>query len=112
MSRMVESRDPYTAGHERRVAELATAIGAEMGMAGEQLDALRLAGTIHDIGKIAVPAEILSKPGRLSEIEFSSSRRTRRPASRSSRTSTSGLRWPRWCCSTTSASTAPAIRGG
>ena len=71
MSRMVESRDPYTAGHERRVGELATAIGAEMGMAGTQLDALRLAGTIHDIGKIAVPAEILSKPGRLSAIEFS-----------------------------------------
>ena len=71
MSRMVESRDPYTAGHERRVAELATAIGAELGMAGAQLDALRIAGTIHDVGKIAVPAEILSKPGRLSEIEFS-----------------------------------------
>ena len=71
MSRMVESRDPYTAGHERRVAELATAIGAEMGLNGEQLDALRLAGTVHDIGKIAVPAEILSRPGRLSEAEFS-----------------------------------------
>jgi PAS domain S-box-containing protein len=70
MSRMVESRDPYTAGHERRVGELATAIGAQMGMKGEQLNALRLAGTIHDIGKIAVPAEILSKPGRLSEMEF------------------------------------------
>jgi putative nucleotidyltransferase with HDIG domain len=71
MSHMVESRDPYTAGHERRVAELAVAIGAEMGLADEQLNALRLAGTIHDIGKIAVPAEILSRPGRLSEIEFS-----------------------------------------
>ena len=71
MSHMVESRDPYTAGHERRVGELATAIGTEMGMAGRKLDALGLAGVIHDIGKIAVPAEILSKPGRLSEIEFS-----------------------------------------
>ena len=71
MSRMVESRDPYTAGHERRVGELATAIGTEMGMAGADLDGLRLAGTVHDIGKIAVPAEILSKPGRLSEFEFS-----------------------------------------
>ncbi len=70
MSHMVESRDPYTAGHERRVGELATAIGAEMGMTGEELGALRLAGTIHDVGKIAVPAEILSKPGRLSTIEF------------------------------------------
>jgi PAS domain S-box-containing protein len=71
MSHMVESRDPYTAGHERRVAELAAAIGAEMGMAGQELDTLRLAGTIHDIGKIGVPAEILSKPGRLSDVEFS-----------------------------------------
>ena len=70
MSRMVESRDPYTAGHERRVGELATAIGAQMGMKGDQLNALRLAGTVHDIGKIAVPAEILSKPGRLSKFAF------------------------------------------
>ena len=70
MSRMVESRDPYTAGHERRVAELAAAIGADMGMTVDELDALRLAATIHDIGKIAVPAEILSKPGRLSTMEF------------------------------------------
>jgi PAS domain S-box-containing protein len=70
MSHMVESRDPYTAGHERRVAELATAIGAELAMAGAELDALRLAATIHDIGKIAVPAEILSKPGLLSDLEF------------------------------------------
>jgi PAS domain S-box-containing protein len=71
MSRVVETRDPYTAGHERRVAELAVAIGKEVGMAVEQLDALRLAGTIHDVGKIAVPAEILAKPGSLSEVEFS-----------------------------------------
>ena len=71
MSHMVESRDPYTAGHERRVGELATAIGVEMGLADADLDALHLAGTIHDIGKIGVPAEILSKPGPLSEIEFS-----------------------------------------
>ena len=71
MSRMVESRDPYTAGHERRVAELAAAIGTAVGMESEQLEALRLAATIHDVGKIAVPAEILSKPGQLSETEFS-----------------------------------------
>jgi PAS domain S-box-containing protein/putative nucleotidyltransferase with HDIG domain len=70
MSHVVETRDPYTAGHERRVSELATVIAAEMGMEGEELDALRLAGLIHDIGKIAVPAEILSKPGRLSAVEF------------------------------------------
>ena len=70
MSRVVETRDPYTAGHERRVAELATAIAADLGMEGEALTALRLGGLIHDIGKIAVPAEILAKPGRLSEVEF------------------------------------------
>ena len=70
MSHVVEMRDPYTAGHERRVAELAAAIAAEMGFAGEELEALRLAALIHDIGKIAVPAEILAKPGRLSDVEF------------------------------------------
>src|SRR5450756_968866 len=70
MSHVVETRDPYTAGHERRVAELATAIAGEVGMDGEELTALRHAGLIHDIGKIAVPAEILAKPGRLSEVEF------------------------------------------
>ncbi len=71
MSHLVESRDPYTAGHERRVAALATAIAVELGMTGEDLAALRLAATIHDVGKIAVPAEILAKPGLLSEVEFS-----------------------------------------
>ena len=70
MSNVVETRDPYTAGHERRVSELATAIAAEMGINGEALVALRLGGLIHDIGKIAVPAEILSKPGLLSEVEL------------------------------------------
>ena len=70
ISLVVETRDPYTAGHERRVSELATAIAAEMGMEGEALTALRLGGLIHDVGKIAVPAEILSRPGRLSEVEF------------------------------------------
>jgi PAS domain S-box-containing protein/putative nucleotidyltransferase with HDIG domain len=71
IGKIVESRDPYTAGHELRVTELAVAIGAEMGMDGEELEGLRLAGLLHDIGKIAVPAEILSKPGRLSPVEFS-----------------------------------------
>jgi PAS domain S-box-containing protein/putative nucleotidyltransferase with HDIG domain len=70
MSNVVETRDPYTAGHERRVAELAAAIAAEMGMDGEAREGLRLAGLIHDVGKIAVPAEILARPGRLSEVEF------------------------------------------
>jgi putative nucleotidyltransferase with HDIG domain len=70
MGHVVESRDPYTAGHERSVAELAEAIAAALGMDEEEVDGVRLAGLIHDIGKIAVPAEILSKPGRLSAVEF------------------------------------------
>jgi len=70
LSLVVETRDPYTAGHERRVSELATAIAVDMGIDGDALDALRLGGLIHDVGKVAVPAEILSKPGRLSEVEL------------------------------------------
>jgi PAS domain S-box-containing protein/putative nucleotidyltransferase with HDIG domain len=70
MSNVVESRDPYTAGHERRVAELATAIGERMGLPADRLEALRWAALIHDIGKVAVPAEILAKPGRLSTVEL------------------------------------------
>ena len=70
MSHVVEMRDPYTAGHERRVSELCAAIGRELGLENEIIEGLRLAGLIHDIGKIAVPAEILAKPGRLSAVEF------------------------------------------
>ncbi|MDF9409106.1 MAG: Cyclic di-GMP phosphodiesterase response regulator RpfG [Pelotomaculum sp. PtaB.Bin013] len=67
---MIEMRDPYTAGHERRVAKLATAIANEMGLSKEQIDEIRMAGFLHDIGKIVVPAEILCKPGCLNENEF------------------------------------------
>jgi HD-GYP domain-containing protein (c-di-GMP phosphodiesterase class II)/PAS domain-containing protein len=67
---MVELRDPYTAGHERRVSQLACTIGQEMGLPERQVEGLRVIGYLHDIGKIAVPAEILSKPTRLSDIEF------------------------------------------
>ena len=70
LSALTEKRDPYTAGHQRRVADLARAIGREMGLAVDRVEGLRLAGTIHDMGKIAVPSEILSKPTRLTEIEF------------------------------------------
>lgn len=70
ISRAVESRDPYTAGHQRRVADLARSIGTAMGCGPEVVDAIRLAAEIHDIGKIAVPTEILSKPGRLTPAEF------------------------------------------
>ncbi|MFQ5812017.1 MAG: HD domain-containing phosphohydrolase [Anaerolineae bacterium] len=67
----VEMRDPYTAGHQRRVAQLACAVANGMGLPEEQIEGIRMAGLIHDIGKLNVPAEILSKPGRLSEIELS-----------------------------------------
>jgi PAS domain S-box-containing protein len=66
----VEARDPYTAGHQRRVGELATAIAREMDLPEEQINGIHLAAIIHDLGKIHIPAEILSKPGKLSDIEF------------------------------------------
>jgi PAS domain S-box-containing protein len=65
-----EMRDPYTAGHERRVAEIAVAIGAELGFDKRRQEGLRVAGYLHDIGKIMIPSEILSKPGKLSSAEF------------------------------------------
>lgn len=73
--KMVESRDPYTAGHQENVAELAVAIGQELGMAPEELEIVRMAGELHDIGKIAVPAEILVRPGVLDETEWAIIRR-------------------------------------
>ena len=71
LSSTVETRDPYTAGHQRRVSNLARAIAQEMGLPKDTIDIIRMAGVIHDIGKISVPAEILSKPGRISDIEMS-----------------------------------------
>jgi len=65
-----EMRDQYTAGHQRRVTLLASAIAREMGLSEEQVESIRVAGLMHDIGKMSVPAEILSKPSRLTEIEF------------------------------------------
>lgn len=70
MALTVETRDPYTAGHQRRVAELAQAIAREMGLSRDRIDGIQMAGVIHDLGKISVPAEILSKPGRISDPEF------------------------------------------
>lgn len=67
---VVEVRDPYTAGHQRRVADLSGAMAREMGLAPDRIDGIQLAGLIHDLGKISVPAEILSKPSRLTELEF------------------------------------------
>jgi PAS domain S-box-containing protein len=66
----VEARDPYTAGHQRRVAEIAGALATEMGLDESAIDGIRLAAHIHDIGKIGVPAEILSRPGRLRPAEY------------------------------------------
>ena len=67
----VESRDPYTAGHQKRVADLARTIATEMGLPHDTIEGIRLTGSIHDIGKLSIPAEILSKPTKLTEIEFS-----------------------------------------
>ncbi|MFH1976620.1 MAG: HD domain-containing phosphohydrolase [Pseudomonadota bacterium] len=67
----VETRDPYTAGHQKRVADLSRAIASEMCLDNNQTDGIRMAGVVHDLGKISIPAEILSKPTRLSEIEYS-----------------------------------------
>ena len=71
MSLVVETRDPYTAGHQRRVASLASAIARELGLSPDRIDNIRMAGSIHDIGKLAVPADLLSKPTKLMDIEFS-----------------------------------------
>ncbi|MFA5170216.1 MAG: HD domain-containing phosphohydrolase [Sulfuriferula sp.] len=70
ISRIVEIRDPYTAGHESRVAQLSSAIGKALGLPERQLEGLHVIGHLHDIGKIAIPVEILSKPGRLSILEY------------------------------------------
>ena len=66
-----EARDPYTAGHQKRVADLARAIATEMGLSYNTIEGIRMAGAIHDIGKISVPAEILCKPANLTNLEFS-----------------------------------------
>ena len=70
VSSTVENRDPCTTGHQRRVADLSRAIAEEMGLADDRQDGLRMAGTIHDLGKISIPAKILSKPTKLTKIEY------------------------------------------
>jgi PAS domain S-box-containing protein/putative nucleotidyltransferase with HDIG domain len=67
---IVELRDPYTAGHQRRVSELAVRIAESLGVSGHEVDDIRVAGLLHDIGKAGVPTEILGKPGMLSPVEF------------------------------------------
>ncbi len=68
---IVEMRDPYTSGHQARVADIAKEIARQMGLPEEQIHAIHLAGLVHDLGKIRIPAEILSKPSRLNDIEYS-----------------------------------------
>ena len=70
MSMTLELRDPYMAGHQHRVSSLAVTIAQEMNMPWEKIEGIRFAGIIHDIGKIAAPAEIMAKPGRLTKTEF------------------------------------------
>jgi len=67
---MVEKRDPYTAGHQQRVADLSIAIARKLNLSEGQIEGLRMAALIHDLGKVAIPNEILSKPGRLTDIEY------------------------------------------
>src|SRR5512137_228428 len=70
IAKTVEKRDPYKANHHRRVADLAHTIGTEMNLKSDQNDGIRIAGLIHDIGKISVSADLLNKPRRLTEPEF------------------------------------------
>ena len=71
MSRIIEAKDPYTAGHQQRVSQLATAIAKELNLSPDKVEGIRVTSLIHDIGKISVPTEILSKSTKLTDIEFS-----------------------------------------
>ena len=70
MSKTMEWRDPYTAGHQKRVASISMAIGRQLGWDNERIQALYMAAMVHDIGKMAVPSEILTKPSRLTDLEM------------------------------------------
>ena len=70
MESTMGARDPYTVGHQQRVTQIACAIGAEIGLSAEQLRDLRVAGCLHDLGKVALPLDILAKPGKLTDLEF------------------------------------------
>ena len=71
ISKIIEARDPYTAGHQNTVSQLAVAIAQEMKLPEDKIEGMRIAALVHDIGKINIPAEILSKPSKLNEMEFS-----------------------------------------
>lgn len=70
MSKIVEAKDPYTAGHQQRVSQLSAAIAKELNFSEDLVEGTRIASLIHDIGKIGLPSEILSKPTKLTDIEF------------------------------------------
>jgi PAS domain S-box-containing protein len=70
VAKMAELRDPYTAGHQLRVAKLSAAIAREMHLPEDQINCIEIAANIHDVGKVYVPSEILSKPGKLTDLEF------------------------------------------
>lgn len=70
ITKLVESRDPYTAGHQEKVAELATSIAREMGLEDNTIETIRIASLVHDIGKANIPTEILNKPSRLNKNEY------------------------------------------
>jgi hypothetical protein len=70
MGRVVEARDPYTQGHQVGVAKLGRLIGTEMGLSADDINAIEITSLVHDIGKLSIPAEILTKPGKLSDTEF------------------------------------------
>lgn len=70
LSLTIDYKDPYTAGHQQRVSGLACAIGVKMGLCSDTITGIRISGQLHDIGKIGIPSDILSKPGKISEAEF------------------------------------------
>ena len=70
IAKVVEVKDPYTAGHQHRVSQLVARIAKELKFSPDKLEGIRIAALVHDIGKISIPAEILSKPTKLNEIEY------------------------------------------
>ena len=106
----VESRDPYTAGHQNRSAGLARAIAVEMGLFQDKIDGISMAGSIHDIGKLSIPAEILAKPTKLSEIEIPLIRQHAQKGYEMLKDVESPWPWRRWSISTMNVWMAPAIQ--
>ena len=70
MGRVIEARDPYTQGHQERVSRIGRQIAEDMGLSDDDIEAVEMAGLVHDIGKMCVPAEILSRPGKLTSVEM------------------------------------------